>query len=129
MNKKPCALTTKKCFFYQLKMVLLTRSSFLAAFATAAVLRLRGSLLVHDRRTGANRDAGSFFRHEARRVMYLRGAQGTAAAEAIALARDNGWRVLFVLPEGVDSPDPDATLSPIVGDTRYTLVRGTPRYL
>jgi hypothetical protein len=115
--------------FYQLKMALLTRSSFLAAFATAAVLRLRGGLLVHDRRTGVNRDAGPFFRHEARRVMYLRGAQETAAAEAIALARENGWRVLFVLPEGIDSPDPDATLSPIVGDTRYTLVRGSARYL
>ena len=83
-------------------------------------LRRRGGYLVHDRHERKTWDAVSFFATQRRGPLYLMDTNARTTAEISRTASENGWRVLYVLPETIETPDPSATLS-TDGGARYVI--------
>ena len=102
------------------QMMLVSRSAFVVSAVAALVGLRRRSYLIHDRANERTWDAVSFFATQRRTPLYLTNFDSRATYEMVRVASEQGWRVLYVLPETVESPDPSATLSTEAG-SRYVV--------
>lgn len=86
-----------------------------------AILGLRRNLfLVRDRGNHDRVTALPDFFAKTRGPLFLRNTNSRTTAEVAAVAQENGWKVLYVIPDGVDA-DPEALLS-VEAEGRYRIV-------